>query len=198
MKKGKGFARWLLKNEPISEPFGKIDYSKGLLVLFVSFGVYLYTLTPTVGFHDSGELITVAYTLGIAHPPGYPLYTLFGKVFITLIPIGNIAYRMNMESALFASLACLMTYFITLKLTAKIIPSIVTALILAFSATFWEQAVIAEKYTLNAFFFTLLIFILLKWQESIRNPRFAIRNLYLFSFLLGLSFCHHFQTVYLV
>ena len=126
MKKGKGFAKWLPKDEPISsEPFGKIDYLCGLLVLFVSFGVYLSTLTPTVGFHDSGELITVAYTLGIAHPPGYPLYTLFGKLFITLIPIGNIAYRMNMESALFASLAVMMTYFIILKLTAKIIPSVV-------------------------------------------------------------------------
>ncbi|MFH0774464.1 MAG: DUF2723 domain-containing protein [bacterium] len=117
MRKGKGFARWLPGDEPIRpEPFGKIDYLGGFLVLFISFGVYLYTLTPTVGFHDSGELITVAYTLGIAHPPGYPLYTLLGKVFCTLIPIGNIAYRMNMESALFASLAVMMTYFITLKL----------------------------------------------------------------------------------
>ncbi|MBU2461890.1 DUF2723 domain-containing protein, partial [bacterium] len=71
----KRLIKWLPKDESISsEPFGKIDYSKGLLVLFVSFGVYLHTLTPTVGFHDSGELITVAYTLGIAHPPGYPLY----------------------------------------------------------------------------------------------------------------------------
>ena len=207
MRKGKGFARWLPKDEPInSEPFGKIDYLGGLLVLFVSFGVYLHTLTPTVGFHDSGELITVAYTSGIAHPPGYPLYTLFGKLFCTLIPIGNIAYRMNMESALFASLAVMMTYFIILKLLIinyqlsiiRIIPSIVASLILAFSATFWEQAVIAEKYTLNAFFFTLLIFILLKWQEA-QNSKLKTQNyLYLFAFMLGLSFTHHFQTAYLV
>ena len=195
----KGFARWLPRDEPIRpEPFGKIDYLCGLLVLFVSFGVYLLTLTPTVGFHDSGELITVAYTLGIAHPPGYPLYTLLGNLFVTLIPIGNIAYRMNMESALFASIAVMMTYFITLKLTTQTIPSIVASLILAFSATFWEQAVIAEKYTLNAFFFTLLIFILLKWQEAYSLKLKAYSYLYLFSFLLGLSFCHHFQTIYLV
>jgi len=175
------------------EPFKIIDYIFGLFVFYISFGVYLYTLTPTIGFHDSGELITCAWTLGIAHPPGYPLYTLFGKVWTTLIPIGNIAFRMNMESALFASLAVMMVYFITLKLTSKIIPSIVASLILAFSLTFWEQAVIAEKYTLNAFFFTLIIFILLKWQET-RSQRL----LYLFSFILGLSFCHHFQTIYLV
>ncbi len=207
MKKGR-IAKWLPRDEPInSEPLGKVDYACGFLVLFVSFGVYLHTLTPTVGFHDSGELITVAYTLGIAHPPGYPLYTLLGKVFCTLIPIGNIAYRMNMQSSLFASLAVMLTYFIILKLIPnpqsllpKIVSAIVGSLILAFSATFWEQAIIAEKYTLNAFFFTLLIFILLKWQESkskIQNLKSKI-YLCLFSFLLGLSFCHHFQTIYLV
>jgi tetratricopeptide (TPR) repeat protein len=106
-----------------------------------------------------------------------------------------------MESALFASLAVMLVYFIVRTLIPNpysLIPSIVASLILAFSATFWEQAVIAEKYTLNAFFFTLLIFILLKWQASIRNPQSAIRNLYLFSFLLGLSFTHHFQTIYIV
>ncbi|MBU1599300.1 DUF2723 domain-containing protein, partial [bacterium] len=209
VKKGKGFARWLPKDEPIRpEPFGKIDYLCGLLVLFVSFGVYLYTLTPTVGFHDSGDMITASWVLGLPHPTGYPLYTLLGKLFCIIIPIGNIAYRMNMESALFASLAVMMTYFITLKLISfqfairnsqfAIISSIVASLILAFSPTFWEQAVIAEKYTLNAFFFTLLIFILLKWQESIRDQRFAIRNLYLFSFLLGLSFCHHMETILVI
>ncbi|MEW6104354.1 MAG: DUF2723 domain-containing protein [bacterium] len=146
----------------------------GLLVFVCAFGVYLHTLTPSVGLHDSGELITVAYTLGIAHPPGYPLYTLLGKLWTTIIPIGSIAFRMNMQSALFASLAVMMTYFITLKVSGRaeerkngrIISSVVASLILAFSATFWEQAVIAEKYTLNAFFASLLIFILLKWQDS--------------------------------
>ncbi|MDI6752729.1 MAG: DUF2723 domain-containing protein, partial [bacterium] len=202
MKKKGWLAKWLPGDEPIRpEPFKRIDYVFGLLVFFVSFGVYLVTLTPTIGFHDSGEFIAVAHTLGIAHPPGYPLYTLFGKLFITLVPIGNIAFRMNMESSLFASLAVMMVYFITLKLITnhqslitKIIPSIVASLILAFSATFWEQAVIAEKYTLNALFFTLLIFILLKWQESLKTKNY----LYLFSFILGLSFCHHFQTIFLV
>ncbi|MEW6104685.1 MAG: DUF2723 domain-containing protein [bacterium] len=192
----------MVKNK---EPFKTKDYIFGIFVFFVSFGIYLHTLTPTIGFHDSGELITCAWTLGIAHPPGYPLYTLLGKVFITLIPIGNIAFRMNMESALFASLAVMMVYFITLKLSTRapehqstrIIPSLVASLTLAFSLTFWEQAVIAEKYTLNAFFATLIIFILLKWQDSrLKTP--DPRPLYLFSFILSLSFTHHFQTIYLV
>ena len=151
-------------------------------------------------------MVTASWLLGIPHPTGYPFYSLFGRFFSTIIPIGNIAYRMNMESALFASLAVMMTYFIILKLSIinyqlsiiRIIPSIVASLILAFSPTFWEQAVIAEKYTLNAFFFSLLIFILLKWQEA-QNSKLKTQNyLYLFAFLLGLSFCHHMQTSFVV
>ncbi|MBU1261849.1 DUF2723 domain-containing protein [bacterium] len=179
-----------------------------LFLLLFSFLLYLLTLTPTVGLHDSGDMTTACWSMGICHPTGYPLYTIFGKLFITLIPIGSIAYRMNCLSAIFASLAVMMVYFIILKLISfqfairnpqsAILSSIVASLILAFSATFWEQAVIAEKYTLNAFFFSLLTFLLLKWQESIRNSQFAIRNLYLFSFILGLSFAHHFQTTYII
>jgi hypothetical protein len=94
------------------------DYG-GVFVLLASFGVYLLTLTPTVGLHDCGDMITSAYVLGIAHPPGYPLYTLFGKGWMTIIPIGNIAYRMNMQSALFASFTVMMMYFISLRLTTE-------------------------------------------------------------------------------
>lgn len=94
MKEGKKHAE-----DPPTKPapFKIIDYTCALLVLFISFLVYLLTLTPTIAFHDTGELITVAYTLGIAHPPGYPLYTLFGKTFITIIPFGNISYDYGMN-----------------------------------------------------------------------------------------------------
>src|SRR5437762_3277993 len=64
----------------------------------VILAVYVRTLAPTVAGGDSGELITAAYTLGVAHPPGYPLYTLLAKLF-TLIPIGTIAWRVNLFSA---------------------------------------------------------------------------------------------------
>src|SRR5579859_4626763 len=64
--------------------------------------LYLATCSPTINFLDSGELTTVAWTLGIAHPPGYPLYTLISSAFIQL-PLGPPAWRMNLLSALFAA-----------------------------------------------------------------------------------------------
>ncbi|MEW6606759.1 MAG: DUF2723 domain-containing protein [bacterium] len=225
------------KDEPIvSRPFTAFDYAGGIVVFFICWAVYLHTLTPTIGFHDSGDMITAAYVLGIPHPTGYPLYCLLSKLWMTILPIGNIAYRMNLASALCASLACMMVYFIILKLTvdsfqftvkkdfsvspilhffvsiSKIIPAIVGALMLAFATTFWEQAVIAEKYILNGLFTTLIIFILIKWQEMMnleqrarctelnaqRSTLNAQRLLSLFAFTLGLSFTHHMQTIYLV
>ncbi len=164
------------------------------LLFLVSFGVYLKTLCPTVYVGDSGELIAAAYTLGIAHPPGYPLYCLLGKLF-TFLPFGSIAYRINLMSAFFASLTVVLVYLIILKILtngptgqrvngstgklanwqtgkpfARHIPAISSSLLFAFSSTFWSQAVVAEVYTLNTFFLALSIFVLLKWREALPTP----------------------------
>ena len=82
------------------------------IVFLISLGFYLLTLCPTVYVGDSGEFTTAAYTLGITHPPGYPLYVLFGKIFTLIIPFGNIAYRVNLMSAFFGALSCVIVYLI--------------------------------------------------------------------------------------
>jgi tetratricopeptide (TPR) repeat protein len=83
------------------------------IVFAVSFALYLYTLAPTVTLVDSGELIVAARTLGVAHPPGFPLYVLLAHI-ATLLPLGNIAVRVHFASAFFAALACT---FMTLLVT---------------------------------------------------------------------------------
>jgi tetratricopeptide (TPR) repeat protein len=70
----------------------------------VSFVLYVLTLAPTVTFVDSGEMIVAARTLGVAHPPGFPLYTLLAHL-ASAAPIGSVAARVNFASALFAALA---------------------------------------------------------------------------------------------
>ncbi|MBI4753064.1 DUF2723 domain-containing protein [Candidatus Desantisbacteria bacterium] len=200
----------------------------GLAVFLSVFFVYLKTLYPTIGLLDSGDMVSSAYTLGIPHPPGYPLYCLLGKLWISILPLGNIAFRMNIFSSVAASIACMMVYFIVLKITPHpspmrrggksiiaCFPAIVAAFMLAFAGTFWKQAVIAEKYTLNAAFATILIFILLKWQEvATQKPKglspssrastlpsgtqTGMSVLLLFALCLGLSFTHHLQSIFLV
>ena len=80
-----------------------------MIVFFlVSFAIYLYTLFPSIApYRDAGEMVTVVQTLGVAHPPGYPLYVLLGRVFVSVMPFGDAAYRLNVFSSLAGALTVL-------------------------------------------------------------------------------------------
>ena len=87
--------------------------------LFVgSFLLYVSTMAPSVAPGDSAEFQFVPYILGIAHPPGYALYILLGKLF-TLLPLGSIAYRMNLFTAFCSALTVSLTYLIILQLSLE-------------------------------------------------------------------------------
>src|SRR5437868_748787 len=90
-------------NSP-SKPSDKAVLVSAILTFAITLVVYNATLAPTVTFVDSGELIVAAKYLGVAHPPGTPLYVLLAHLF-TLLPFGNVAVRVNFASALFAALA---------------------------------------------------------------------------------------------
>ena len=164
----------------------------GILIFIFFFSLYVVTLAPTVVFRDSGEFITACYYLNIAHPSGSPLYVLLGKLF-TFLPVGTIAYRVNLMSAFFASLAVTFVYLIGLKIFKAVTPSIFAASILGLSQTFWYFSGIAEVYPMKLFFITALIYLILVWEAkpTSRSP------LYLGAFLYGVSFGIH-TTVVLV
>jgi hypothetical protein len=82
----------------------KVRLAIAAAVFSVALATYSFTLAPTVTFVDSGELIAAAHTLGVAHPPGTPLYVLLAHI-AQLVPIGSVAARVNFASALFAALA---------------------------------------------------------------------------------------------
>lgn len=84
--------------------FRKMRFISAVFVFTASFALYFFTLAPTVTLVDSGELILAARTLGVAHPPGFPLYVLLAHA-ASLLPFGNIAVRIHLASALFAAFA---------------------------------------------------------------------------------------------
>jgi tetratricopeptide (TPR) repeat protein len=94
-------------------------------VFFAALFIYSWTLAPTVTLVDSGELIVAARFLGVAHPPGFPLYLLLAHL-VSLVPIGSVAMRINFASALFAALACAMLTLVVAELI--ITASFLTAL----------------------------------------------------------------------
>jgi tetratricopeptide (TPR) repeat protein len=161
------------------------------LFLLIVGCVYVATLCPTVYLGDSGELTAAAFSLGIPHNSGYPLYVLLGKLFC-LIPLGNIAFRANLMSSCLAVATVWLVYSIILRFTGRLPAALAGAGILAFSRVFWFQTVSAEVYTLHAFFVALLVRVLLWWDEER-----GFRPLASLVFLTGLSFGNHMQTVML-
>jgi hypothetical protein len=154
-----------------------------------AFALYLRTIAPSVAFifDDTLEFQLVCYQLGIAHPTGYPLFTLLGKLF-TFLPFGDVAFRVNLMSAFFAALTVAVLYLAACQLDAHPVAAALGAAIFAVGPTFWSQAVIAEVYTLNAFFVALLLYLLLRWnsqQSAISSQLMGI------AFVYGLSLTHH-------
>ena len=184
---------------------GTISFSRAELfcagiVFLVALLLYSWTLAPTVTLTDSGELIVVARGLGIAHPPGVPLWIILAHL-ASLVPSGNIAARINFSSALFAALACAMltltvaeltitaSYLATSKRRKKVAqqsktaeesgparllfaaPALGAGLLMAFSRTLWSYATITEVYALNTLLIVAIFFLMLRWRRCIVADR---------------------------
>jgi tetratricopeptide (TPR) repeat protein len=163
--------------------------------------VYASTLCPTVYWEDAGELITVSHVLGIAHPPGHPLYAILGHLF-TLVPFGTIAARVNLMSAFFGAVAAALVYPAVLALRRKDgnplvahCSAVTAALCAAFGLSLWDQSVVAETSTLHAFFFMSLVLVFLTVIRAPKDRSFTHR-LWLFSLLFGLSLTNHVAGVF--
>lgn len=150
--------------------------------------IYLRTLTPKLGWIDSGELSVICATFGVAHPPGYPLYTLLGRLFVQ-VPLGEICQRVSFMSALFASLGAMLAFLILAgdgSEPNRLAGGVAAGLLLAFSNTFWSQAVDQEVYPLTAFLIPFLIFFLSRWAKK---P--SLRGLAALAYFGGLALGNH-------
>ena len=168
-----------------------------IVFLLAIFQLYLYTMVPAFKNDDSPETITSAYTLGISHPPGYPLYTMAGKVF-SLLPLGSPAFRINLFAIFLAILVLFLTYFLLKQNTNLIfrqdnkILNFLGVYIIAFSYIFWNQAIEAKGgiYILNLLFLSALIFLSLRLLNT-----FNAKYLYLITYFFGLSLTDHWPSV---
>ncbi len=158
----------------------------------LAFAVYLQTLLPSVGWGDIARFQYVARIWGIPHRFGYPLYIAISRLF-GYLPIGDLAYRINLMSAFFAALAAVTVYALVVRLAGDWIAATSAALSFAFSRALWGQAVVAEVYALNAFLIGAVLLVLLTWHQT-RRPAL----LYLGIGLYALSFGNHMTVVTLL
>ncbi len=159
------------------------DPLAAVLVGAGSLGAYGRTLAPGILYGDSAEFQTLAVTLGVAHPSGYALYLLLAKVF-TWLPMQNLAWRVNLLSAVMGALALVGMYWMIRLLMGSRSGAILGVVIVGISKTFWSQTVIAEVYTLAASTVSAALLLLFAWQN---DPPRRLRWLFLAAFLVGLS-----------
>ena len=176
---------------PFSHAQSAVRGIPGLLTFSACLVVYLLTLAPDLSWlyfgADGGELITAAVTLGIPHPPGYPTYVVMGKL-ISLLPVGAVAYRFNLLSALSIAFAAGVTTLAALNLVEDThhgrFAAIAAGLSFGFAPLVWSQALIAEVYGLNLAFLALFLWALLGKRPSLLTGIF-----------LGLSMTTHLTSL---
>ena len=145
--------------------FDRRDRAIAAAAAMAAWAVYCLTLAPTITGEDSGTFITAAKTLGVPHPPGYPLYCMIAHAF-TWLPVGGVAWRVNLMSAFFGAATVYVLALLVIHFTRNRIAAFAAALLFAFSRQFWSQAVIAEVYTLTAFFVALCLLVLFQWERD--------------------------------
>ena len=165
---------------------GIVGIAAGIAALVV----YGMTLCPTVYVEGSGELIGAAYGLGTAHPTGYPLFCLSSRLLVLMLPWVSPAMAINAASALFAAACCGALAGLLYGLGVRPVVALAAALVLAFSRTFWSQAVIAEVYGLALLLVVLVLAQALRACEC-KEPRQVL----LLGWLMGLGLTAHLMQV---
>jgi hypothetical protein len=165
----------------------KINETALLLIIFF---IFLFALCPIIYVGDSSLFAAASFSLGSAHPPGYPLYIILGKL-LTFIPFGNVAFKVNLVNAIFGALTCLMVFKVSMELTENKYASWASALICGISPIFFTASLNAKGvYTLNSFLSMTVFYLGLR----ILNGGDFVKNSLLGFFIIGLGMGNH-QTI---
>lgn len=184
-----------------------------LLIVFLS---YLFTLAQTPVYGDPTEYTFVAHILGIAHPPGYALITLLGKLIQSIIPFGTVAWRMHLLAALTGTLAALFVFGTvhtatrTIDLTGwqptvarnlsglPIAAALFAGLSVGTAVNHWQHSIHANPHIITGGFLLANLYFLTKWwaTNDQTNEDLSDRWLYAFCLSAGLGVTHHPLTVF--
>jgi hypothetical protein len=174
------------------------SYRAAAVTALAVLALYVVTLAPTTAMWDASEYITAAYTLGIPHPPGNPLFVLLGRV-ASLVPIGDIAYRVNLLAAVCSALSAGIWFLVAERVLAQWIDvswvrrvgAVLAAVLSATAFTVWNQSVVNEKvYTVSLAFFAVVSWLTVLWCDD-PDGRRADRILVLVAYLIGLGYTNH-------
>ena len=184
-------------------PPNDLDYRPSYVAAAVASGLvlalYVLTLSPETAMWDTSEYIAAAFTLGIPHPPGNPLFVLVGRVF-TLLPIApNVAMRVNLLAALSSAVAAGMWFLVTERVLVgwfterwqRITGGALAVLIGATAFTVWAQSVVNEKvYTVSLAGLAVASWLVVRWCDDPDGVK-ADRTLVLIAYIIGAGYAVH-------
>src|SRR6266550_4098403 len=150
-------------------------YLLALGVVVAALALYILTLAPTTQFWDTSEYIAAAYTLGIPHPPGNPLFVLMAHVWGLVPWVAGYAQRINLFAAATSAVSAGCWFLVAERWLRGVIPvawprrlaAVAGALVSATSFTVWNQSVVNEKvYTLSLLSIALILWLIVSWDDE--------------------------------
>jgi len=188
--------------------FDRINALIGAFVFIFALIIYRLTVAPTLSYWDCGEFIACSYILGIPHPPGSPLFILIGRIFSFLPLVSDICMRVNLISIITSSIAVLFGYLSVVRIirfwyaksestgwkaAIPYIGGVAGAFFMAFSSTYWGNAVEAEVYGMAMTLMTLILWLMLKYYE-VRGTMQGTKIIILVCYLALLGVAVHLTT----
>src|SRR5688572_15773681 len=150
-----------------------------LLVTIPAFLLYWRTVMPDVGFWDTAEFQAIGPVLGIAHPTGYPAFTMLAWVAsIVFQPFGNEAFRANLLNAFLAAAAVGVVAAVVTRLTDRLAVGVAAGLVLAVSAETWAIGLRADPHALHLLLAAVLVYQLVHWHDRVRTAEPSDRWLF--------------------
>src|SRR6478609_1261284 len=175
------------------------SYRAALVVMFGVLVLYMLTLAPSTAMWDTSEYIAAAYTLGLPHPPGNPLFVIIGRVFAILPIATSVAVRINILAAICSAVSAGMWFLITERVLVswfperwqRVLGGAIAAIIGATAFTVWNQSVVNEKvYTVSLVGLAIISWLTVRWSDDPDGP-YADRLLITIAYLLGLGYANH-------
>jgi tetratricopeptide (TPR) repeat protein len=188
---------------PIKVPplFRKIDWLTMLIAFGVVWIVYFLTLAPEVTLEDSGELCTGAFYAGIPHPPGYPFWSIYSWLWTSLLPMGNVAWRVEVGESFAAAMACGMVGLMVSRGSSMLVEGIeelkgltgrwesaicmvsgaVAGISLGFGGVMWSESVAINRISLFGVpWMMMVLLLLLRWIYAPHQRRYLFFAMFIF------------------
>lgn len=166
--------------------FSQTDWWSFALANVLVFIGYWFSLSKNVGLDFSGIYSVGAHYIGVPHPPGYPVWTIYGWLFTKLLPFSNIAWRLAISSAVAGALTCGLIALMASRGSATLLESIpslrrlarkdeqrlrlvaggIAALTFGFARGFWRNAVIVDVWPLSMLLLSLVLCLLMRWAHQ--------------------------------